>query len=279
VAPPRHCLVGGDFSQIEARVAAWLGGEDWKLEAFRRGRDVYCETASGILGRTVTKADDPEGRQIGKVAELAFGFGGGLNAWRQWDKLASDEAVFAYRDGWRANHPGIVATWALLNNAAIEVVTTGGNRRVGHVTLGMETIGVHRYMFIQLPSGRRLRYFEPSVREKRAPWDPEKTITAVHYQAQKTGRWMEVDTYGGKLFENIVQAVARDIMVDAMFHVDNAMGMTLQPVLTVHDEIIWQTYITEISLNKIKDLLTTAPAWMPGLPVDVDLWKGDRYGK
>ena len=278
IAPPGHTLVGGDFSQIEARVAAWLGSEHWKLTAFREGRDVYCETATGILGRKVTKEEDPVGRQIGKTAELAFGFGGGLNAWRQWDQTTTDEDVLAYRDGWRYNHPGILDMWKQLNNAALAAVTTGSAQKVGRVWFEAPLQeDSHEYMRIKLPSGRRLYYFNPRVKDKRAPWDPEQTITAVHYYAQKMGRWMEVDTYGGKLFENIVQAIARDIMVEAMFRVDRRMPW-LKPILTIHDEVLWQTE-ESVSLYQLEEVMVTNPGWAEGLPSAVELWEGNRYGK
>ena len=277
VAPPGHRLVGGDFSQIEARVAAWLGSEHWKLTAFREGRDVYCETASGVLGRKVTKEEDPEGRHVGKTAELAFGFGGGLNAWRQWDKTATDEDVLAYRDGWRDKHLGIVNLWKHLNNAALAVVTTGQPQRVDRVWFGIHEVGGHWYMRIKLPSGRCLYYYHPTVRDKRAPWDPEKTVTAVHYYAQKTGRWLEVDTYGGKLFENIVQAIARDIMVEAMLRVELRYPW-FKPILTIHDEVLWQTE-EQISLYDLEQVMIKNPQWAQGLPSAVQLWEGTRYGK
>lgn len=272
IAPEGRVLVGCDFSQIEARVAAWLGGERWKLDAFRQGRDLYCETASQILRRPVSR-DDPE-RQIGKVAELAFGFGGGLNAWRQFDSTASDADALDYRDAWRARHSGIRHMWNSMENAALNAADGQVGRHLAPpVEFTLDRLeGGHRFLTARLPSGRLLRYFNPTLMEKELPWGG--ATLALHYWAQKTGRWTRVSTFGGKLFENVVQAVARDIMVEALLRV----GPEPQLVLTVHDEMLWSArpdLDVEVLLDKVREV----PPWADGLPLAAEMWKGDRYGK
>lgn len=264
-----HRFVVADFSAIEARVIAWLAGETTTLEAFRDGKDLYCETASRMFGVPVDKhGANAELRQKGKIAVLACGYQGGVGALRAMGALRMGLAEHELQplvDAWRAANPSVVQLWADINAAAIETISTRQPTSVGALTFTVES-GI---MFIHLPSGRHLAYVKPKLGENRFGG------TSITHEGITTGRkWGQLETYGGKLTENIVQAVARDLLTFGMHQVDRA-GYRI--VMHVHDEIVVET--ATATVDEICKLMSTAPDWAAGLPLAADGYACDFYMK
>lgn len=264
-----HRFVVADFSAIEARVIAWLAGETTTLQAFRDGKDLYCETASRMFGVPVDKhGANAELRQKGKIAVLACGYQGGVGALKAMGALRmglTESELQPLVDAWRAANPNVVQLWADINAAAIETISTRQPTRVGPLTFTVES-GI---MFIALPSGRRLAYVKPKLGENRFGG------TSITHEGITTGRkWGQLETYGGKLTENIVQAVARDLLTFGMHQVAEA-GHRI--VLHVHDEIVVET--TTATVDEICELMATAPDWAEGLPLDADGYECAFYMK
>lgn len=269
IPAPGHRFVVADFSAIEARVIAWLAGETTTLRAFEEGKDLYCETASRMFGVPVTKHGvNAELRQKGKIAVLACGFGGAAGALKAMGALRMGLAEYELQplvDAWRAANPNIVDLWAQINAAAIGTISTRQPTRVGPLTFTVES-GI---FFIELPSGRRLAYVKPRLGENRFGG------TSTLYEGTSTGRkWGTLETYGGKLTENIVQAIARDLLVYGMHHVSEA-GHRI--VMHIHDEIVVET--TTATVDEICDLMATAPDWAAGLPLAADGYACEFYRK
>lgn len=264
-----HRFVVADFSAIEARVIAWLAGETTTLEAFRDGKDLYCETASRMFGVPVDKhGANAELRQKGKIAVLACGYQGGVGALKSMGALRmglAESELQPLVDAWRAANPSVVQLWADINAAAIETISTRQPTSVGALTFTVES-GI---MFIRLPSGRRLAYVKPKLGENRFGG------TSITHEGITTGRkWGQLETYGGKLTENIVQAVARDLLTYAMHQVAEA-GHRI--VMHVHDEIVVET--ATATVDEICKLMSTAPDWAAGLPLEADGYACDFYMK
>lgn len=264
-----HRFVVADFSAIEARVIAWLAGETTTLRAFEEGKDLYCETASRMFGVPVTKhGENSELRQKGKIAVLACGYQGGVGALKAMGALQmglAESELQPLVDAWRAANPNIVDLWAEVNAAAINVIATRQPTRVGPLTFTVES-GI---FFIELPSGRRLAYVKPRLGENRFGG------TSILYEGTSTGRkWGTLETYGGKLTENSVQAIARDLLVYGMHHVAEA-GHRI--VMHVHDEIVVET--TTASVEEICGLMSTVPEWADGLPLAADGYECEFYRK
>lgn len=264
-----HRFVVADFSAIEARVIAWLAGETTTLNAFEEGKDLYCETASRMFGVPVEKHGiNADLRQKGKIAVLACGYQGGIGALKAMGALQMGLAEHELQplvDAWRAANPNIVVLWAQINAAAIDVITTRQPTRVGPLRFTVES-GI---FFIELPSGRRLAYVKPRLGENRFGG------TSILYDGISTGRkWGTLETYGGKLTENIVQAIARDLLVYGMHQVARA-GHRI--VMHVHDEIVVET--TTASVDEICGRMATAPDWAAGLPLAADGYQCEFYRK
>lgn len=264
-----HRFVVADFSAIEARVIAWLAGETTTLQAFRDGKDLYCETASRMFGVPVDKHGvNAELRQKGKIAVLACGYQGGVGALKAMGALRmglTESELQPLVDAWRSANPNIVQLWADVNTAAIETVATRQPIHVGPLTFTVKS-GI---MFIALPSGRRLAYVKPRLGENRLG------DTSITHEGITTGRkWGQLEIYGGKLTENIVQAIARDLLTFGMHQVANA-GHTI--VMHVHDEIVVET--NTATVGEICGLMATVPAWAEGLPLDADGYECSFYMK
>lgn len=264
-----HRFVVADFSAIEARVIAWLAGETTTLHAFRDGKDLYCETASRMFGVPVDKhGANAELRQKGKIAVLACGYQGGVGALKAMGALRmglTESELQPLVDAWRAANPSVVQLWADINAAAIETIATRQPSQVGPLAFTVEA-GI---MFIQLPSGRRLAYVKPRLGENRFGG------TSIVHEGISTGRkWGQLETYGGKLTENIVQAVARDLLTYGMHQVAQA-GHRI--VMHVHDEIVVET--TTATVEEICALMATTPDWAEGLPLSADGYVCDFYMK
>lgn len=287
-AKPGHLLFAGDYANIEGRVVAWLAGEDWKLQAFRdfdagTGPDLYLLAAARIYGKhhTAYTKSSPE-RQIGKVSELACGYQGGVGAFQTMAttygvKVPDEEAEFI-KSAWREANPHIVSLWWELDRAAYDAVYSPGlvtTAAKGKIQFRMNG----SFLFCRLPSGRCLCY--PYARLKMATtwWGEEKE--QVHYKCvdDRTKQWTETHTYGGKLTENIVQAIARDMLAFSIMAVDVAKW---DIVLHVHDEIVVEAPATgaaDRQLGMFLSLMAKQPEWSAGLPLAVEGWTGERYRK
>ncbi|MBQ9704242.1 MAG: hypothetical protein IJV68_06835, partial [Clostridia bacterium] len=241
VAPEGHVLIDADFSAIEARVISWLADQEWRLEVFRTHGKIYEASASQMFGVPLEriKKGNPEYelRQRGKVAELALGYQGSVSAMRamdtghQLDNLSDDE-VKDIVNRWRDTNPKIRDLWYAFDSAAIEVIQNGGSVSVRGCTLAREyDYKQNRIcLSIQLPSGRKLFYVDPAIGENR--WgNPSITYMGLNDK----NKWGRIETYGGKLVENCVQAIARDCLAQAIEHLEDA-GFPV--VFHVHDEVV-----------------------------------------
>lgn len=285
VAAPGNVLIDADFSAIEARVISWLADEEWRLEVFRTHGKIYEASASQMFGVPLEriKKGNPEYslRQRGKVAELALGYQGGVPAMRQMDtgKLLADlpdEEIKDIVDKWRNTNPKIRNLWYSFNDAAIRVIQNGGSLRVRCCTFARECDCIRgtTCMTVSLPSGRKLYYVEPSVGENR--WGgPSITYMGMNDK----NKWGRIETYGGKLVENVVQAIARDCLAQAIEHLE-AAGLPV--VFHIHDEVVIDTAAFDTNdamLDKVVKIMSTPIPWAEGLPLGADGWVGAFFKK
>jgi DNA polymerase bacteriophage-type len=325
ISAPGHMLVGGDFSGIEARVTAWIAGEERKLDVFRAydagtGHDPYIIFAAEVFGVDPDKlaagyaAKQPlarEQRQVGKAGELAFGFQGGVKAYRRFSpastvstvsesahrkhhgldrglgvsldttNMFTDYEIEKIKNKWRRMHPNICRFWFNADRAAWKAVRNPGSI----VSLGNNLqfeCDASPFMTITLPSGRKISY--PNARITRAfnfegkIVEHERGRTVLLFKDNANGQWSDVNVYGGLLTENIVQGIARDLLRDAMHRVD-AAGYNI--VVHVHDECIIEAPTKQV--EKIKPhftaLMKQASEWAEGLPIVVNSWVSNRYTK
>lgn len=288
VAAPGKLLRVADFSAIEAVVTAWLAGEQWKVDAFREinsGRkyldydDIYCATASKILGRIVSKRDKADRQTYGKVPELAFGFGGSIGAWYNFDKghrTPEDEVRFINGE-WRKAHPQIRSMWYALEEACVQAVLNPGKvSTFGRVGFQVVDDRAGRWLNIILPSGRRLWYFDPHLRETTVNGRKRQQVCYQGRDNKRGGRWGVVRTWGGMITQNLAEGIARDLMVEAMFRVERA-GYSI--VLTVHDEIMAEDDEGCGSIEEFCSLMRVVPPWAEGCPVGVAGYETLRYRK
>lgn len=283
IATPGNVLIDADFSAIEARVIAWLSGEQWVLEAFRAGKDIYCETASQMFGVPVVKGgENGHLRQRGKVAVLACGYQGGVGAMRRMDTghlldEATDDEVQALVTDWRNANPHTVSLWYDVENAAVQVIQNGGSVTVRGLTLTREfDVMQGTYcMTILLPSGRKLYYINPTLGENR--WGG----ASISYMGvdQTSKKWKQLEAYGGKLTENCVQAIARDCLAEVVERLE-AAGLPI--VFHVHDEVVIDVTPYADDQTMLADvcrIMTEPISWAPGLPLNAEGWVGTFYKK
>jgi DNA polymerase len=266
--PSKGCrFIVSDFSAIEARVLAWLAGEEWVLEAFRNGKDIYCETASMMYHVPVEKhGANSHLRQKGKVAVLACGYQGGVGAMKRMDKGGSipEDELQSVVDQWRQANSNSVKLWRTCELAARTAIE---EHRTVRLKNGLAFGYINGNLFIKLPGGRKLCYW--NTRLKLDPRDGREHIVYMGVN-QETKQWGETETYGGKLVENIVQATARDCLAISMQRVA-ALGYNI--VMHVHDEIIVDCPIEDTgAMERINACMAEPIPWAPGLPL-----KGDGY--
>ncbi|WP_449457912.1 DNA polymerase [Streptococcus suis] len=266
-----HQFVVADYAAIEARVLAWLSGEDWRLQVFEEGGDIYCASASAMFGIPVEKHGlNSHLRQKGKIAELALGYGGSvgaLTAMGALDMGMEEDELQPLVTQWRQANPHIVAFWWAIDQAAKEVLKTKQTQHLYGLTLSYEA-GI---FFITLPSGRRLSYVKP-----RLELNAFGKLGMTYEGIGDNKKWTRIDTYGPKLVENIVQAIARDLLAHGMLVLDQA-GFSI--VLHVHDEAVVEVPIEAVDVQKVCDLLATKPQWADGLPLRADGYACDFYQK
>lgn len=274
IPEPGYKFVVADFSAIEARVIAWLADESWVLDAFRQGKDIYCTTASKMFKVPVEKhGANSELRQKGKVAVLACGYGGGVEALKAMggDKLGlSDPELQQIVTDWREASPHIVKLWRTLDFSAKRVIRQGGFVDIGQGVRFMKDKG---HLLLRLPSGRFLVYLNARIGKNR--FDGESIV--YDGIAQTTGNLEEMETYSGKLAENLTQAVARDCLAEAMMALEEA-GYPI--VAHIHDEVVLEVPDTEeYSLDKAVEIMTRGASWNEGLPLSAAGFESHYYMK
>ena len=261
-------FIVADFSAIEARVIAWLAGEKWRQKVFDNGGDIYCASASQMFKVPVEKHGvNGHLRQKGKIAELALGYGGSVGALKAMGALEMGLKEYELKplvDAWRSSNPNIVRLWWDVDRA----VTAAVRNKSAESTHGLSFIYRGGMLFIELPSGRRLAYVRPRVEENSFGGE------CVTYEGAGAGKkWGRIETFGGKMVENIVQATARDILVYAM--------KTLRYcniVMHVHDEIIIEAD-KRMSVEAVCEQMSRTPPWAEGLRLRADGYETVFYKK
>lgn len=272
--PSEGCrFIVSDFAAIEARVIAWVAGEQWVLDAFAAGKDIYCETASMMYHVPVVKhGENGHLRAKGKVAVLACGYQGGVSAMRRMDSSGAipDDELQAAVDMWRAANPNIVKLWGAYERSAKTAITEHRTLRRG----GLEFSYIDGNLFVQLPSGRKLCYWAAHLKQN--PVNGREQIVYMGVN-QDTKQWVETETYGGKLVENVVQAIARDCLATALTRV-RELGYTV--VMHIHDEMVVDVPIEDTeAVDKIAAVMSSPIDWAPGLPLRGDTYETPFYRK
>ena len=271
IPKPYLRFIVADFSAIEARVLSWLAGEQWRLDTFRNGGDIYCASASQMFRVPVEKHGvNGHLRQKGKISELACGYSGSVGALKNMgavDMGVPEDELQGLINDWRNANTHIVKLWTEVGNTAMKAI-----KEKTIVSLGKLVFMYERgILFIRLPSGRRLSYIKPRIGTNRFGGD---SITYMGVSASK--KWERLETFGGKLVENIVQAIARDLLASAMMNVANA-GYDI--VFHVHDEIIAEVPDGQGSVDEMCMLMSINPDWADGIPLSADGYECEYYRK
>lgn len=263
-----HTFFVADFSAIEARVIAWLAGEDWRQQVFADGKDIYCASASQMFGVPVEKHGiNGHLRQKGKIAELALGYGGSVGALKAMGALEmglQEEELKPLVDAWRTANPMIVKLWWAVDDA----VMTAIRMKSSTATHGIRFTCQSGMLFITLPSGRQLSYVKPRIGENQFG-----SPAATYMGTNAARQWDRLESYGPKFVENIVQAISRDVLCYAM--------QTLRCcsiVAHVHDELIIEVD-PRMSLEAVCEQMGRTPPWAPGLQLRADGYATDFYKK
>lgn len=271
---PGYRFIVADYSAVEARVLAWMAHENWRLEAFRNGEDIYCASASQMFGVPVKKhGPNAELRQRGKIAELALGYGGAAGALEAMGALDENyglkrEELQPLVKTWREKNPAIIKFWWDIDKAATEAFETGLQQRVGNVVIGF----FDNKLQIKLPSGRILYYPNPGYIMNQFG-----QMNLAYDGLLQTKKWGRIPSYGPKFVENIIQATCRDLLAEAMLRVE-AAGFDI--VAHVHDEIICEVPIGVSSVEEICQLMSVLPDWAdPSLPITAAGFECNFYQK
>ena len=261
-------LIVADFSAIEARVIAWLAGEEWRQKVFAEGKDIYCASASQMFGVPVEKHGiNGHLRQKGKIAELALGYGGSVGALKAMGALEmglTEEELPPLVDAWRQANPNITKLWWDVDRAAMEAVRFKHTNETHGITFSCRS----GMLFITLPSGRQLAYVKPKIGTNKFGGD------CITYEGVGgTKKWERLDSYGPKFVENIVQATARDILCYAMTTL-----RCCSIVMHIHDEVVIEAD-RRMSLQAVCDQMGRTPPWAKGLQLRADGYETDFYKK
>ena len=281
IPAPGNDFVAADFSAIEARVLAWLAGEEKVLDIFRTHGKIYEHAAAGIYHKPMDEVNKDE-RQIGKVAVLALGYGGGVGAFQSMARVYGVKVEDGEADGikvaWREAHKKIVRYWYDLEGAAVNAVELGVVCKAGPAGRQVAFVKKGSFLWCRLPSGRVLCYPYPVVKDTKTPWGDMKS--ALHFMSVNgtTNKWEETSTYGGSLAENVTQAVARDLLAHGMMSLEH-QGYPI--VMHVHDEVVVEipTSSDDTTLKRIESLMSETPSWAAGLPVTAEGWRARRFQK
>lgn len=271
-------FVDADFSAIEARVIAWLSGEKWRLDVFETHGRIYEASAAAMFG--VPMASIAKGqenyhlRAKGKVAELALGYQGGPGALKAMDSKheLDDDELPGIVQRWRQSSPNIVKLWRTVDRVARDAITMGVTGYAAKCAFRLEGDGTLVFLTIELPSGRKLYYAQPSIGENRFGNE------SILYMGvnQTTRKWETQETYGGKLVENITQAVARDCLAENIAKLE-AAGYPV--VFHIHDEVVIDIEKDRANLDAVCEIMSQSIPWAVGLPLSADGWTGDFFRK
>lgn len=310
VAPPGKLLFVADYASIEARVLLWCARDEAGLDLFRKGLDMYCDMASSIYKREIIPNEDnqPPERALGKVAILGLGYqmgaanfvdtayvmakivipedvycvhcGKGSAQHRREDhvfecedpeQMTAVKVVNAYREKYHR----VKQLWYDQETAAGEA--TYDKEGTVHKCFPCSWVKEGRFLYCVLPSGRRLAYPDPQIKTVSTSWGAKKAALTYMGVNATTRKWMRQTSYGGLLVENIVQAISRDIMAEAMKRCEESR--IYSPILSVHDELIAEAHKNHGSVKEFVALVGQTPAWAPGCPVAAAGWAGPRYRK
>ena len=264
-----HEFIVVDFSAIEARVLSWISNEKWRVEVFKTHGKIYEASASEMFNIPI-KDINKDLRQKGKVAELALGYGGSVNALISMGALdmnLQEDELLHLVQRWRNANINIKKFWYDVGNAALETVAKEKTMRVGKITFEY----YNNYLFIKLPSGRKLSYFNPMI--KRNVYGKE----SLTYEGVATNRkWERIETYGPKLVENIVQGISRDILAHAMM---NLKRRNFKIVMHVHDEVVLEVKKNQVTVEEICEIITIPPPYAEDLCLKAEAYKCDFYKK
>lgn len=269
--PKEGCkFIVADFSAIEARVIAWLAGENWRQEVFKENGDIYCASASQMFGVPVEKhGENAHLRQKGKIAELALGYGGGEGAMKSMGAIQmgiEEEELKPIVDSWRKANPNIVKLWWDIHKCVVKAVRDKQLQEYKCLRFTLEK-GI---LFIHLPSGRRLAYVKPTI--YRNEYDRDE----ISYMGVDTSKkWGSISSYGPKFVENIIQAMSRDLLAEAMTRLLKA-GYNI--VMHVHDEAVIEAPM-EASLEEACRIMSITPAWAEGLILNAAGYECEFYQK
>ena len=265
---PGYKFVVSDFSAIEARVLSYLAGEEWRMEVFRTGGDIYCASASQMFKVPVEKhGQNAHLRQKGKISELALGYGGSvgaLTAMGALDMGLTEEELQPLVKLWRESNPHIVQYWWNVDAAVKKTIKTHEPTQVGCVSFHAR----NGMLFIRLPSGRQLAYVKPRIEGNQYGGE---SITYMGNDASK--KWSRIESYGPKIVENITQAVSRDVLAHAMKSLSQ-----YAIVGHVHDELIIECP-QDTSLDQVCETMGQAPSWLPGIDLRADGYQCPFYQK
>lgn len=271
VPKPGCRFIVADFSAIEARVLAWFAGEQWRLDTFSQGGDIYCASASKMFGVPVVKhGENGHLRQKGKIAELALGYGGAVGALTSMGALEmglQEEELQPLVNQWRCSNPHITKFWWDVDAAATKAVREKTEVPLERLRFAYRS-GI---LFVTLPSGRRLSYIKPRMTQNRFGRE------SLSYEGVgESKKWMRIETYGPKLVENVVQATARDLLALSMLRLRNA-GFDI--VMHIHDEAVLEVPDGVSSVEEVCQIMSIAPEWADGLPLRADGYECSFYKK
>ena len=268
-------FIVADFSAIEARVIAWLAGERWRMDVFNSHGKIYEASASSMFHVPIGQIDKGSPlRAKGKISELALGYSGGVGALTAMGALTmgiAESELQGLVNAWRTANPAIVKFWWDIGNAAEHAVTQGEATSVGRIKIGCVTVSGDRYLMFILPSGRRLCYFHPAMQMGKFGRD------CVTYEGiTSSKKWGRIESFGGKFAENITQAVARDLLAEALLRLDKAGYKT---VMHIHDEAVAEMPIGKGTLAEMCEIMAVNPIWSDGLPLKAEGYECKFYKK
>jgi len=262
IPSPGNKFIVSDFSAIEARVIAWYAHEDWRMEAFKNNEDIYCASASQMFGVPVEKHGvNSELRPKGKIAELALGYGGSVGALIAMGAIdfgVKEEELQPLVNAWRDSNPNIVDFWWKVDKAIKKAVGENKTVKLGQLIFEYRS----KMLFIHLPSGRKLSYVKPEIREGQI----------TYYGIGDNKKYIRLESYGPKFVENIVQATARDLLVYAI------KNLNLPIVMHIHDEVVVDAP-KELDVESVVKTMTIVPKWGRGLILNADGYECDFYKK
>lgn len=275
IPPVGKKFIVSDFSAIEARVIAWIAGENWRLDVFKTHGKIYEASASQMFNVPIEEIDKGSPlRQKGKVSELALGYQGSVGALKQMGALdmgLEEDELKPLVDTWRLKNPNIVRFWYKTEDKVKEAIV---NRSTVQINKLIKVIYKSGILFIELPSGRRIAYPKPRLVDHDK--FPGKMKITFEGRNSTTKQWGTIDTYGGKLVENIVQATARDCLAYSMLQLDK-LGYKM--VMHVHDEVVIEVDKDADELDKITEIMGREIPWAKGLPLNADGYECDYYMK